>query len=272
MSAASLTRAVSLALSLLFIAALWIWQSMQQQALRPTARTTGWILLAACVVLTLLNLRKKLAALPLGRARLWLQVHAYLGVVSLGMFAAHAGRHWPHGAVQIVLWWLFVLTALGGVMGLALSRWFAERLRQRGGEVLWQQIPSRRRELAESAHQVVRRVMESTSATTLAQFHAEHLASFLAQPCHAVAHLCGSVIPRRTILRELNAQHRYLEADERTASDELAVLIERKDDLDFHYALQGTLRLWLFAHIGLTAALLVVATVHALLASSWRLS
>ncbi len=272
MSAASLARAVSLALSLLCIAALWIWQSMQQQALRPTARTTGWTLLAVCVALTLLNLRKKLAALPLGRGRLWLHVHAYLGIVSLGIFAAHAGRHWPHGAVQIVLWWLFVLTALGGVLGLALSRWFAERLRQRGGETLWQQIPSQRRELAESAHHVVRGVMESTSATTLAQFHAEHLASFLAQPRHAVAHLCGSALPRRTLLRELSAQHQYFEPQERTACDELVSLIERKDDLDFHYALQGTLRLWLFAHIGLTAALLVIAAVHALLASAWKLS
>lgn len=271
-SVTRLRGAAGLSLSLLSIAGLWIWQSRQQHALEPTAYTTGWILLGVCVALTLLNLRKKLAALPIGSVRLWLQVHAYLGLVSLGVFAAHAGRHWPRGVLESVLWWLFVLTAVGGVAGLALSRWFAERLRQRGEEVLWERIASKRRELADIAQQTVHQVMESNSVTTLAQFHAERLAGFLSGPRHLVAHVFGNDAPRRALLRELSALHRFLQPEEQAAAQPLATLIERKDDLDFHYALQGALKLWLFAHIGLTAALLVVATVHTLLATAWRLS
>jgi len=46
---------------------------------------------------------------------------------------------------------------------------------------------------------------------------------------------------------------------------ELNDLAEAKNDLDYHYALQGGLKYWLFFHIPTTYALLIFATVHAIL-------
>jgi hypothetical protein len=46
-------------------------------------------------------------------------------------------------------------------------------------------------------------------------------------------------------------------------------LIRRKDDLDFHEARQGLLKLWLFVHIGLTCALVLGATLHGILAHAF---
>jgi hypothetical protein len=46
-------------------------------------------------------------------------------------------------------------------------------------------------------------------------------------------------------------------------------LVRRKDDLDFHDARQKILKLWLFGHIGLTYALVLLALVHGLLAHAF---
>jgi hypothetical protein len=39
--------------------------------------------------------------------------------------------------------------------------------------------------------------------------------------------------------------------------------MRKKDDLDFHAARQGLLKAWLFAHIGLTYSLVLLALLHA---------
>ena len=59
---------------------------------------------------------------------------------------------------------------------------------------------------------------------------------------------------------------RYLDPVERRARDELVELVGLKDDLDYHYALQAVLKRWLFVHIPLTYAMLVLAGVHGFLA------
>ena len=45
--------------------------------------------------------------------------------------------------------------------------------------------------------------------------------------------------------------------------------VQRKDDLDYQYALQGALKLWLFVHIPLTYGLLVLAIFHGLAACAY---
>jgi hypothetical protein len=63
---------------------------------------------------------------------------------------------------------------------------------------------------------------------------------------------------------------RYLSDDEQTGCERLFTLVRRKDDLDFHDARQKTLKLWLFVHIGLTYALILLATLHAVLAHAFH--
>jgi hypothetical protein len=42
-------------------------------------------------------------------------------------------------------------------------------------------------------------------------------------------------------------------------------LIDRRDDLDYHEALQRQLKSWMFAHISLTYALLLFAAMHTIM-------
>jgi hypothetical protein len=51
--------------------------------------------------------------------------------------------------------------------------------------------------------------------------------------------------------------------------DKLADLVERKHLLDYQYALQLTLRLWLFAHIPLSYSLLILSVAHIIVVHSF---
>ena len=71
-------------------------------------------------------------------------------------------------------------------------------------------------------------------------------------------------------MREMQDLRRYLCDAEQVGCERLVALVRRKDDLDFHDARQKTLKLCLFAHIGLTYALLLLAILHGVLAHAFR--
>jgi hypothetical protein len=63
---------------------------------------------------------------------------------------------------------------------------------------------------------------------------------------------------------------RYLSEQELAGLERLYALVRRKDDLDFHDARQRALKLWLFVHIALTCALVLLALLHGLLAHAFH--
>ena len=90
--------------------------------------------------------------------------------------------------------------------------------------------------------------------------------AFFSRPRHQMHHLAGSTRPRRELDAELEALGRYLGDEERELAGRMAELIGLKDDLDYHHALQGALKLWLFVHVPLTSALMLLILAHAVLA------
>ena len=68
------------------------------------------------------------------------------------------------------------------------------------------------------------------------------------------------------MLAELTEVKRYLSEPERETCEQLFAFVRRRDDLDYHAAMQWRLKAWLFVHIGLTYPLLLVASMHGLLA------
>jgi hypothetical protein len=61
---------------------------------------------------------------------------------------------------------------------------------------------------------------------------------------------------------ELEDLRRYLNEQERTRLEKLAQLVRQKDGLDYHYAVQTTLKLWLFVHLPLTYSLMLFSLLH----------
>jgi hypothetical protein len=232
-----------------------------------SASATGWCLLGACLVLTLFNLRKKLAFLPLGSGRLWLWCHSWIGLLGLVLFVAHTGARVPTGVLETTLWGLFVFTSLSGVAGLCWSRWSARRMARLGAEVIYEQIPAQRTRLAETLESAVLAAAERSQSTTLLSWYAERIAPYLRAPCWTLDDQ-----PARSLTRALEAKLPLLGGDERPVAEQAIEAVRAKALLDQHHTLQLSSKLWLFVHLGATAALWVLALVHVLLVWQWSLA
>ena len=239
-------------------------------SLHRTDSPVGWLLLGLMLFLALYNLRKKLPTLPLGTSANWLQFHIYAGLLTIVLFVLHIEMRIPNGTLEVTLALLFLLIVGSGILGLALSRGLARRLRIRGEEVIYERIPAMRQQVLQKAEELFEQSISESSSTVIVEFYNRRLVNFFMGPRNFLWHLLGSERPRQLLLMDLGALDRYLSAQELESVAKLNTLIHHKDDLDYHTALQGTLKYWVFLHIPLTYSLLIIALLHAILASAYR--
>lgn len=223
---------------------------------------TGWVLLAVMVFLALFNLRKKITVLPLGSASTWAQLHIYAGLLVILFFAEHVGWRLPNGGLEITLYVLFVIVVLSGIIGLVLSRNLPPRLTRRGEEVIFERIPAFIAELRDEAEELVLESARDTNSSTISDFYLRHLSGFFSGPRNRLRHLTASGRARFRLLNEINNMARYLNSRESEYADRLRGLVNKKDELDFHYALNLALKAWLMIHVPITYSLLILAALH----------
>ncbi len=252
-------------ISILAMAAIGGW--LQNQLL-SSSFFTGYVFIGCLFFLTALNMRKRLPFIPnIGSARFWMQLHIYVGLATFVLFGMHVKWRVPDGGLEIFLSGLYFFVAFSGVYGLYMTRILPKRLSAIKEEVIFERIPAMRQKLAQQARAVVMEACESSEV--LAKFYANRLIYFFETPRSFAYNLSPSGGRKRQLVGELEALDRFLGEDQRHASRRLAVLVRQKDDLDFHRAIQGRLKIWLFAHIGVTYSLLIVAVVHGVLAHAF---
>jgi hypothetical protein len=223
---------------------------------------TGWVLLGVMLVLAGYNARKKLPFLPLGTSRGWLQFHLYAGLLTGTLFFVHVDFRWPTGWFEGALAWVYFIVMVSGIFGLILTRVFPRRMSTRGGEVIFEAIPALRHQTAVEAEKLALASVPAGGATTIATFYERRLRGYFARPRDFWRHLLESRRPLNSVLAELNDLRRFLNDAERATLDQLEALVRRKDGLDYHRALQGALKLWLFVHLPFTYSLLLFTAAH----------
>ena len=226
---------------------------------------SGFILLGAIVFLAAYNVRKKLPFLPLGSSETWLQWHIYIGYFTFALFAIHLEFQFPSGAFEIAFTIIFAIVMLSGVGGLFLSRQIPKRLTTLGGEVIFERVPAYRHLLAERAEKLAVGSTAETQSPTLLEFYTKNLRDFFAARPPFWMNALGNSRGLQRVLEKVEDLKRYTNDQERLILDELAVLLREKRRLDFHYALQGILKAWLFVHIPFTYSLLILTVVHMIL-------
>lgn len=230
---------------------------------------SGWVLLILVLALTFFNARKKLTYPPLVKASTWLQLHVYIGWFSLLVFLLHTQWRLPNGQFESVLYVIFMLLALSGVVGVLLTRIIPKQLAHRGSEVIYERIPMFVRQLREQAEVLIIESVGFNNALTLADFYQKNLESYFSKPSSLFDKVTRRNRRFSVLDDELKTLHRYLSEDERRVADQLSVLMETKDNLDFHYSRQGVLKYWLFFHIPLTYSMLLFTMIHLVLAHAF---
>lgn len=261
-------RIRNIVLTVIVVMILGILVAWQNEALMHSSFMTGYVLMGCLLFLTAFNLRKKLPFLPaIGSAAMWMQLHIYVGFATFAIFAYHIAWRIPDGVFEITLAMLYMTVALSGVYGLYVTRVLPKRLSALNEEIIFERIDGFRRELARQAKAVV--IGACDRSPVLANYYVNRLAMFFERP-RGLAYL---IYPtgrwRRQLVSEIEDLDRFLVADQRSDSRKLANMVRKKDDLDYHHAIQGRLKVWLFVHIGLTYSLLIAAITHGFLAHAF---
>jgi hypothetical protein len=234
-------------------------------ALGDPASLTGWFVFAVLAGLGAFNSRKRLSMVPLGSAALWLQIHVAGGFLALALFWLHTRTLWPHGLYEQVLALCFYAASLSGIIGWLLQRSLPRRLTATGVEILYERIPAEIANLRAQAESLVLECTKATERETLARHYTETLDWFFRRPRFLRNHLFGGKMARAWQRQQFGTIRRYLDGREAIFLDRLNAIAEYKTDVDFHYAAQTVMKLWLFLHLPLAIGTLLLAVWHILL-------
>ena len=238
-------------------------------SLRRTSYITGWSLASIVLLLTCYNLRKRLTFLPiLGSSRAWMQIHIYFGILAVVVFLFHIGFRVPDGRFEQSMAALFLFVSASGFYGLYITRVVPKKLTAVSGEYIYEQIPQLRRKIRNQAVQIVEEC--SPYAPSLAQLYLDKLAAFFDRPRGVLFYAVPNGRTRRSLMLQLNNMDRYLPEEGHSPKQKLIDLVSQKDDLDYHYAMQGRLKLWLFVHIGTTYSMIVFAVFHTVMVHAFH--
>lgn len=226
---------------------------------------SGGTLLACVVLLILIAVRKRLVMLPLGSVSTWVQIHVYTGLFSLAAYALHVPRLVADGVFEGGLSLLFLGVSLSGLYGWFVSRTAPRKLTAVPGDYRLERVGWDRQRIRDAAAAISKGLDESLASSVLIDFYRNSLQPyFSARPPLAYLAVPNGV-RRRRLLSDLNELDRYLSEETRSLSGQLAALVRTRDELDFHFAIQLRLRLWVVVHSMLSIALLVWSFAHVLL-------
>lgn len=257
---------LSLLVASLLFAALFLLNKAYGISLRDAQYFNGWVLAGLIVAMLSLTARKKVVILPFGRAKYWLQVHYYLGLVTIAVFLLHTDFRLPDAPVEWLLWGFFSLVALSGLFGGLASKLIPRRLEGHGNRILFEDIPLQRAQLASRAEALAMESLQGGVSRSLAELYVNRLHHYFMAPRNIWAHLRLSKLPLARILGELDSIQRYLDDTGKARLEEMKSLVQTKNDLDFQYANGGVLKFWLFLHIPQTYAMIIFIVAHVVIA------
>ena len=230
---------------------------------------SGWGLLALIIVLALLNLRKKLSFLPLGRAYIWVQIHVYGGLLCILMFGLHANWSWPEGWVGSILTTLFWLTTATGVIGLLLSRALPKMMNARSERIFMSRLAGEKAILARDAANEVASCVEAGGSARLLKFYQQKILPYLRSTQDIGLHLMAARTPYRRWNAMAATEGQFMNDTDRDSMARLIDMVHKKIDLDFQHVMQLVLKGWLFIHIPISFGLLLTTLLHVVLVYSF---
>ena len=242
----------------------------------------GSLALGLMLFAAALSIRKRFPIWRIGRAKIWMRAHLWLGFLALPMVLFHSAFH-ARGALAFVLFWLTIIVVISGIAGAFLQHTLPTRMyREVPFETIYDQIPVIRAQLSAEAKARATDVSQSlapvsgpgaTVVDTLLdiedlQPQSEALELFIVTE---VDPYLSDEQTHHSQLKNREWAHTQFENFRRqfpepawapiTAIEEI---VEEKRQLDHQARLHRLLHAWLLVHLPVSAALILLAIIHAI--------
>ena len=247
----------------------------------------------------LLSARKKAPTLRIGRIQLWMKGHVWLGLLSFPMILFHSGFSLG-GSLTGVLMLLFVIITLSGILGVVLQQFIPRLMSEEvPAEVVFEQADQFLEYLRQTARQRVESLKPKAGAEDKAgyeivkEFYTKEVEPFLKAGVdeellkeEGAGKHRGLVRFRWLLRRWFHRTPKYrglMSRSERArvlfdhvgvlvppashaVVDDLRKFVQQRRDLLTQVRLHHILHGWLLVHVPLSAALLVLTIIHAVMA------
>ena len=240
--------------------------------LRDPRYLDGWLLAGGMSLQLYFHIAIKTASLSPKSAARWRKIHIFVGYLMIAAFISHSDFSLPDTAFEWALWAGFVLLTLSGIFGTYLA-WSLQAKHGIDERVGYDGIPARRAEMARDVQAAIATI--SPTATEIAlpapphdawimDLYTTHLRDFFQGPRNFAAHLIGSRRPLKRLTDEIDNLSRYVDQPSQEKLAAIRNLVVEKDRLDFARVYLGLSKGWLFVHVPVTYALVVLTVLHIL--------
>ena len=245
----------------------WIYAS----GLRDPRYLDGWVLAGGMALQISFHIAKTAGLSPKSATR-WRKFHIFIGYLVIAAFISHSDFSLPDTGFEWALWTGFVLVTLSAIFGTYLV-WSLQAKRRIDEGVSYDRISTRRAELAQFVHAAVAETDPAAAAIALPglphdawikDLYTTHLADFFQGQRNFTAHLIGSQRPLKRLTDEIDNLSRYVDQQSQEKLAAIKNLVVEKDRLDFAQVSLGLTKGWLFVHVPVTYALIVLTVLHIL--------
>ena len=240
--------------------------------LRDPRYLDGWILAGGMILQLCFHIAIKTARLSPKSVSAMRRLHIFAGYLLIAAFISHSDFSLPDTGFEWALWVSFVLVTLSGLFGTYLA-WSLQAKRGIDERAGYDRIPARRAELARDVEAAVAKTDPDAADLFLPtqphdawilDLYTTHLRDFFQGQRNVTAHLIGSQRPLTRLMDEIDNLSRYVDSQNQDKLAVLKTLVIEKDRLDFAGVYLGLTKGWLFVHVPVTYALIVLTVLHVL--------
>jgi len=244
--------------------------------LRDPRYFDGWVLAGGMSLQVAFHIAIKTASLSPKSAARWRKIHILVGYLLIAAFISHSDFSLPDTGFEWALWAGFVLVTLSGIFG----TYLAWSLRAKHGideRIAYDGIPTRRAELARDVYAVAKVDLPAAAIALPAtpydawimDLYTNHLRDFFRGQRNFAAHLIGSRRPLKRLTDEIDNLSPYVDKQSQMKLAVIKNLVVEKDWLDFARVYLGLTKGWLFVHVPVTYALIVLTVLHVVVVYSF---
>jgi hypothetical protein len=212
------------------------------------------------VVMTYSARRSMPAVRTLGVTRRYLNLHIWGGVLFLALLLLHTGFRLPRAPLTIALYGTSMWVIVTGLVGWWLQRTIPKLLEPSASiEANLERIPEFVADLRKRAETLARGADPAVKT-----YYEQRLAPSMAAPRFLTPAMFASGLARKGSGESAEADllRRTLAPQGVTALDSIRELHATKRGLDVHFTFQRILRGWLFLHLPVAIALILLVAVH----------